>query len=155
MLRAAKISFAKAKSNIFLFAAINCISYILFMMIVKYTGLLHVTGLRTINYVILAFFSIWQVRRLVKRFNGYIPFLEALTITFITGTLSFFMFSIFIFGYSFFDPYLNSMFIMDVGNMGRLVPPLLVFFEGSGISIIIGLIVMEYAARFLKKEVHP
>lgn len=155
MLRAAKISFNKAKHNIQLFAVINCACYVAFVMVVKYGGLLHITGLRTVNYLMLAFVSIWQIRGLVKRFDGFIPFLEVLCITFSTGTLSFFLFSIFLFGYSFFDPYLNAEFIMDVGDMPRFVPSLLVFFEGSGISIIIGLIVMEYAAKFLKKEVHP
>jgi hypothetical protein len=155
MLHAAKISLSKAKKNIFLFAVLNCLCYIIFMMAVKYTGLLHITGLRTVNYVILLFMCIFQIRGLVKKFNGFIPFLEVMCISFFTGTASFFLFSIFLFFYSFSDPYLNSLFIMDMGDMPRLVPPLLAFFEGSGISIIIGLIVMEYAARFLKKEVHP
>src|SRR4051812_669803 len=120
MFKAAKITFAKARSNILLFAVLNCACYIVFMMIVKYTGLLHVTGLRTVNYVFLAILSIIQIRSLVKRFDGFIPFLEVLTITFVTGTFSFFLFSVFLFGYSFFDPYLNSLFIMDIEHMSRL-----------------------------------
>jgi|GEM_PF-961559 len=155
MLKAARISFNNARSSILFFGTLACCCYICFMMVVKYTGLLHVTGLRTVNYVMLPFLCIWQIRVLVKKFDGFIPFLEALCITFLTGTVSFFLFSIFLFAYSFFDPYLNSLFIMDAGDMPRIIPCLLVFFEGSGISIIIGLIIMEYSARFLKKEVHP
>lgn len=155
MLRAAKITSTRARNNILFFSVLNCLCYIAFMMVVKYTGLLHITGLRAVNYVILAILSLLQIRRLIRRFHGYIPFLEALTITFITGTLSFFLFSLFIFGYSFVDPYLNSLFIMDIGDMSRLIPPLLVFFEGSGISIIIGLITMEYAARSASKAARP
>ena len=88
----------------------------------------------------------------MKLFKGYIPFLQVLTITFFTGTVSFFLFSIFIFGYSFFDPYLNSLFIMDTEGMPRIAPPMLVFFEGSGVSIIVGLITMIYSEKFSDKE---
>lgn len=152
MLKAARITIFKARKTILLFSAFNLAFFIGFMMLVKYTGLLHVTGLRTVNYVFLTVFSLLHIKRLIKVFNAYIPFLEVMCITFLTGTISFFLFSIFIFFYSFVDPYLNSLFIMDTEGMSRLVPPLLVFFEGSGISIIVGLIAMIYSEKFSDKE---
>jgi hypothetical protein len=152
MLKAARITLFKVRKQILLFAVMDLLFYIGFMMLVKYTGLLNVTGLRTINYVFLTVTSLILIRRIMKSMNGYIPFLEVLSITFFTGTISFFLFSIFIFFYSFADPYLNSAFIMDTEGMSRLVPPLLVFFEGSGISIIIGLITMIYSEKFSDKE---
>jgi len=152
MLKAARITIFKARKTIISFALLNVAFFIAFMMLVKYTGLLHVTGLRTVNYLFLTVFSILHIRRLMKLFKGYIPFLQVLTITFFTGTVSFFLFSIFIFGYSFFDPYLNSLFIMDTEGMPRIAPPMLVFFEGSGVSIIVGLITMIYSEKFSDKE---
>jgi len=150
MLKATRTSFEKAKRNIILFAFINCTAYIVFMLVVKYTGLLHVSGMRTINYAILAIFSIFQIKSLAKQ-QLHFPFLEVFSVTIVTGTISFFLFSIFLFFYSFFDPYLNNLYIMDVEKTPRLAPPLLMFFEGSGISVIIGLIAMEYASWLREK----
>ncbi|MBL7933295.1 MAG: hypothetical protein JNL60_15420 [Bacteroidia bacterium] len=144
MLKTTRTSFQKAKRNIILFALINCACYVVFMLIVKYTNLLHVAGMRTINYAILAILSIVQVKSLAKQ-EIHFPFLEVFSVTIVTGTISFFLFSIFLFFYSFFDPYLNNLYIMDIEYTPRLAPPLLMFFEGSGISVIIGLITMEYA----------
>ncbi|PBQ34060.1 hypothetical protein CNR22_20515 [Sphingobacteriaceae bacterium] len=152
MLKAARITIFKARKTIVFFSALNFLFFIGFMMLVKYTGLLHITGLRTVNYVFLTVFSLLHINRLIKELKGYIPFLQVMSITFFTGTISFFLFSIFLFFYSFSDPYLNSMFIMDTEGMSRLVPPLLVFFEGSGISIIVGLITMIYSEKFSDKE---
>lgn len=152
MLKAARITIFKARKTIIFFALTNLAFYIAFMMLVKYTGLLHVTGLRTVNYLFLTITSLIHIKRLTKILNGYIPFLEVMSVTFFTGTISFCLFSIFIFFYSFTDPYLNSLFIMDTEGMSRLVPPLLVFFEGSGISIIVGLLTMIYSEKFSNKE---
>lgn len=152
MLKAARITIFKARKTILLFSAINLAFFIGFMMLVKYTGLLHVTGLRTVNYLFLTVFSLIHVKRLIKIYNGYIPFLQVIGLTFLTGTISFCLFSIFIFLYSFVDPYLNSLYIMDTEGMSSLVPPLLVFFEGSGVSIIVGLIAMIYSEKFSDKE---
>lgn len=153
MLKTAKITFARARKNILFFAFLNAFCFIAFMMFVKYFNLLHITGLRTVNYVFLTVFSFVQIKRLMKLGHGYLPFLETLCIPFITGTLSFFFFAVFLFFYSFIDPFLISLFVIDIDYLDRLVPSFLVFFEGSGISIIIGLIMMEYADLLAEKEV--
>src|SRR5688572_2994587 len=107
MLRTTRTSFEKAKRNIILFALITCACYVIFMLVVKYTGLLHISGLRMVNYAILGILSIFQVKSLARQ-ELHFPFLEVFSVTIVTGTISFFLFSIFLFFYSFFDPYLNN-----------------------------------------------
>lgn len=152
MLRTAKITFEKARRNILFFAFLNAFLFIVFMMCVKYFNMLHITGLRTVNYLILALLSFVQIKRLMKIGQGFPTFLEAMCVPFVTGTIAFFLFAIFLFIYSFIDPFFLSLFVIDVDYLDRLVPSFLVFFEGSGISIIVGLIMMEYADMLAEKQ---
>ena len=152
MLRTAKITFAKARKNILFFAFLNAFLFITFMMCVKYFNLLHITGLRTVNYLILTLLSFVQIKRLMKIGHGFPTFLEAMCVPFVTGTIAFFLFAVFLFIYSFIDPFFLSRVVIAVDYLDRLVPSFLVFFEGSGISIIVGLIMMEYADMLAEKQ---
>lgn len=152
MLKAAKISFKSARKSIFLFALVNCIIYITLALVFKYTNLLHVWGLRMSNYAVLIFVCILQVRHWTKARGGYVPFLEAFFTALFTGALASLMFGVFILIYSLFDPYLAGMYIADPGLQSLLIPPIILIFEGTGASIIVGLIVMLYASRFEEGE---
>src|SRR6185437_13115298 len=145
MLTEAKISFSKLKKNIFIFGIIDCVFFIILFFAFKYLNFKDITGLRVINYAALALISLYQIHKLIKQRNGYIPFLESFCLTFFTGSFSFLLFSAFIYIYSWCDPYLYELFIMDSTSQNKLVAAILVFFEGSGGSIIIALIAMFYA----------
>ena len=152
MLSEAKISFSKMKKNIFLFGIINCAIYIILFFAFKYLNFKDITGLRVINYVALTLVSLYQIHNLIKQRHGYMPFLDSFCLTFFTGTWSFMLFSAFIYIYSWCDPYLHELFIMDSSSQNKLVAAMLVFFEGSGGSIIIALIAMFYAGRYQDGE---
>lgn len=152
MLSKAKISFSKLKKNIFLFGIINCAIFIVLFLSFKYLNFRDITGLRLINYFALTIISLYQIHRLVKLKHGYIPFLNTFCLIFFTGTWAFMLFSAFIYVYSWLDPYLHELFIMDSNSQNKLVAAMLVFFEGSGGSIIIALIAMFYAGRYQDGE---
>lgn len=155
MLKAANISLERNKRSILVFGLINCAAYILLVLSFKYLGLLHVWGLRMCNYVVLTLVSIWQIRHWIKISGGYVPFLQAFFTALFTGACSFVFFGIFIFFYSFSDPYLAGLYIADPDTQTLLIPPMVLVLEGSGASIITGLIVMLYAGRFEDDEAAP
>jgi predicted membrane channel-forming protein YqfA (hemolysin III family) len=86
MLKDAHLSFLRMKKNIFLFGIINAAVFIGLFFAFKYLNLRNITGLRIINYVVLAIISIIQIHKLIKDNKGYIPFLQAYFISFFTGT---------------------------------------------------------------------
>jgi hypothetical protein len=104
-----------------------------------------------INYLVLGLFSIYQVRRLIHQMGYCIPFLQVFFLVFFTGALSFFMLGAFLFIYSFSDPMLNPFYATHYSGI-RLVPSLFIFFEGTGASVIIGLITSLYATQFESGE---
>jgi hypothetical protein len=106
-----------------------------------------------VNYVILCIISIYQVRHWIKTYKGCVPFLEAFIFVFITGSFSFVLFAAFLFIYSWFDPFLNELYVTHVLGQLRLVPSVIIFFEGGGGSVIIGLIAAIYASRYEDGEV--
>jgi hypothetical protein len=152
MLSKAKISFSKMKKNILIFGIINCAFYIILFFAFKYLNFKNITNLRVINYAALTLISLFQIHSLIKQKNGYIPFLESFLLIFCTGTWSFMLFSGFIYIYSWCDPYLHELFIMDSSAQNKLVAAMLVFFEGSGGSIIIALIAMFYSGMYQDGE---
>jgi len=152
MLKAAKISLPKMASNIVLFAGINFVVYVALFLSLKYMNVLNLSGFLMLNYVTLAFVSLYQIHALIKKNQAYIPFLESFVLIFLTGTLSFMFFSIYIFIYSWLDPLLYELFIMDSGDQNKLIAAMLIFFEGSGASIVIGLIAMFYSGRYQDDE---
>ncbi len=152
MLREAKISLTKMRNTIIFFGIINCCIYILLFLIFKYLNLLHISGLRMLNFFPLAFTSMYQVHYLVKKNKGYIPFLQAFTNTFFTGTVSFLLFSAFLFFYTFYDPYIQPLYFDMQENTNRIIPAFLLFAEGSGGSIIVAMVIMKYANRFTDGE---
>ena len=153
MLKAAKISATTMQRSIFTFAVINCAFYILFALSFKFLNMLHIWGLNMINFFALGVISIFQVHNWIRKTGGYVPFLQAFFTVLFTGSVSFILFAFFILIYSLSDPYFAKLFITHTENTGRLIAPIVVFFEGTGGSIIIGLIASFYAARYEDQEV--
>ena len=152
MLSQAKISFTKMKKNILMYGIINCALFIILFLSFKYLNFKDITGLRVINYLALTLVSLYQLHSLMKKRHGYIAFLDSFCLTFFTGTWAFMLFSAFIYIYSWCDPYLHELFIMDSTAQNKLVAAMLVFFEGSGGSIIIALIAMFYSGIYQDGE---
>ena len=100
-----------------------------------------------LNYVSLFFISLYQIDRWIKQIGTYIPSLQAFTAIFFTGSLSFLLFSGFIFIYSLFDPYLTESYFNTYGKLHSW-SALLIFFEGVAGSIIIALVAMMYSDRY-------
>jgi hypothetical protein len=153
MLKAAKMSVATMKKSIFSFAIINAVIFIIFALSFKYLNLLHVWGLSMINYLSLTLISLYQVNRWIKMGKGYVPFLQAFFTILFTGACSFIIFGAFVLIYTLFDPYLPKLFITHAESTGKLVAPILLFFEGTGGSVIVALIASFYAARYEDGEV--
>lgn len=151
MLHSEVLSVSRMKKEIVTFAILNCVLYIVFLLSFKYLNLLHVYGLRMINYLVFGVLSVIEIRRLVKLYGAPIPFLQSFFLILCTGALSFFLLGVFLLLYSFVDPMLNPFYATHYNGI-RLVPSVFIFFEGTGASIIIGLISMLYASQFESGE---
>jgi hypothetical protein len=135
------------KQNIAVFALANFAVYLLLFFIFRAAGLLHVSGLRMVNYIPLTLLCCYQVKRMAVKTNEYMPFLQAFLLAIITGTISFIFFAVFIFIFSKLDPYFASLYFDDPNGTLRLTPFIVLFFEGSAGSIIVGMIVAMYSDK--------
>jgi hypothetical protein len=134
--------------SVLIHGGICCVLYIVFMLIMRAAGLIHVTELRFVNYVILCLVCLFEIRTIIKRRETYVPFLQVFSTAFFTGLWSFFLFSIFLFVYAKFDTELNYLFRNQDVPVFKNFPSIFVFFEGSAISIITAFINMQYFRRF-------
>jgi hypothetical protein len=147
MLKAAKVSFSKMKKNIFVFGVMNCVVYIILFMSFSYFNLLHLFGLRMLNYVTLFLLSLYQIQGWIKQTGGYIPSLEAFGAIFFTGALSCLLFGGCIFIYSLVNPYVTELYFNTYGKLNSMSSAV-IFFEGIAGSIIVALIAMMYSDRY-------
>jgi hypothetical protein len=154
-MKAANIPFSKIKKSILVYSVIACLCFIVFVLLLRFFNLLHVWGLRMANYAIFCVISMYQVRHWIKQYKGYVRFLKVFAVSLTTGAAAFTMFAVFLFIYSWFDPYLNEMYVTHSIGQQRLIPSVIVFFEGTGGSIIIALIAAIYASRYEDGEVSP
>ena len=152
-MKPANIPYSKIKKSILVYSIINCLCYIIFLMLFKFFSLLHIWGLRMINYAILGVISLYQVKHWIKEYKGYVRFLKVFATVLVTGVFSFALFAAFIFVYSWFDPYLNELYVTHSVGQIRLIPSVVIFFEGTGGSIVVALIAMIYASRYEDGEV--
>jgi|1185.fasta_scaffold479638_1 hypothetical protein len=144
---------AAIKKNILIYGALNTGLYIILFLAFRMLGLLHFVGLRMINYVVLCLVSFYQIKKFTQENGGYLPFLISAVITLCTGTFSFFLFALFIYIFSFIDPYLSSVYFdISSSHQKELTPFILILFEGTGACIIIALIIMIYAEKLKEKK---
>lgn len=148
MAKVLNISNSKTMLSIVTFGALNAAIFISLVLAYKYLGLLHFWGLRVTNYVVFIVSSLVQLRRLIARDQAVIPFLGSFILVLFTGVVAFALYAVFIFIYSFADPDLAEMFITGADQAGHLTPAVIVFFEGSGASIVVALVGMVYTSRF-------
>lgn len=145
----------KVIRSVLVHGGISCVFYIIFMLVMKLVGLLEVTELRMVNYVILCLVCMYEIRKWVKEREVYVPFLQVFGTAFFTGLWSFFLFSIFLFVYAKFDPQLTELFAHQPMVVFSNFPSIMIFFEGSAVSIIVALINLQYFRRFEEGEKSP
>ncbi len=155
MLQAAKLSLTKMSSSIAAYAMISCILYIAFLLLMKYFGLERLTELRMFNYVLLCVACIIQIKRWVRKTGTYVPFLQVFFTAFFTGVLSFLLFGIFLEIFIQFDYTLKDLFLQNVPTQFQFLPSIVVFFEGTAVSIIVALINLQYFRRYEEHDVVP
>ncbi|MGZ3900581.1 MAG: hypothetical protein ACXVP4_10545, partial [Bacteroidia bacterium] len=145
----------KVTKSVLIYGGISCVFYIIFMLIMKLAGFLEVTELRMVNYVILCLVCLYEIRKWVKNRETYVPFLQVFGTAFFTGLWSFFLFSVFLFIYSKFDSQLSALFAQQRMVVFNNMPSIMIFFEGSAVSIIVALINLQYFRRFEEGEASP
>jgi len=150
-----ELPLSKVTKSVLTYGSISCVFYILFMLIMKVAGFLEVTELRMVNYVILCLVCLYEIRKWVKNRETYVPFLQVFGTAFFTGLWSFFLFSVFLFVYSKFDAQLSALFAQQHVALFHNVPSILIFFEGSAVSIIVALINLQYFRRYEEGEESP
>jgi hypothetical protein len=155
MLEPARIPTVKVRNSILMWAVICAVFYIVFLMIMKFTGLLQVTGLRAINYVALFVVTFMGIKRWVSQTEHFVPFLTVFVSTLFTGVASFALFCIFLVFYAESDPLLNDLFHQHAPDTLKSIPSALILFEGTAVSIVVAFINMQYFRRYEEGEVSP
>ena len=148
----AKVSTIQLRNIIFKFGFISCSFYIIFLLLMKMFGLMHVTELRAVNYLILGAVGFYEIGQVVKKEHAYVSFLTVLSVVFFTGLFSFFLFSIFTFVYSKFDSEMAELLLKSTQNFITSMPSIVIMFEGSAASIIVAFICMQYFRKFEEGE---
>jgi hypothetical protein len=149
----AKIPSITIRNRILLFGAINCLIYISVLMFFRFMGLLNLPGLRMLNYFLLSITSILEIHRWTKHLGRYIPSLQSFALIFFTGAVSFALFAVFMFIYSFYDPYLMQSYFDLSENLNPMYS-MIIFLEGLAGSILVSLISMMYSDRYRNGEAH-
>jgi hypothetical protein len=153
MLEAARIPLPKVRKSILLWAAVCCLFYMGFMLLMRALNLLEVTGLRAVNYLVLFIVCFMGIKKWVTTSEHYVPFLTVFLTTFLTGIFSFVFFCLFLILYAQFDPSLTDLFNRHAPDTLRAIPSVIILFEGSAISIVIAFITMQYFRRYEEGEV--
>jgi len=153
MLEPARIPTVKVRNSILIWAVILCAFYIVFLMLMKYTGLLQITGLRAVNYVALFIVTFMGIKRWIAQTEHFVPFLTVFACTLFTGVASFALFCIFLIFYAESDPLLNDLFHQHAPDTLKSVPSALLLFEGTAVSIVVAFINMQYFRRYEEGEV--
>ena len=155
MLEPAKIPLPKVRKSILIWGLLCCLGYVVLLLIMKVAGLMHITGLRTLNYAVLFIVCFVGIKRWVTQTEHYVPFLTVFLTSFLTGVFSFVVFCVFLMFYTAYDTELMDLFRTHAPAGFRSVPSAVVLFEGSAVSIIVAFINMQYFRRYEEGEVSP
>jgi hypothetical protein len=147
-----EVSLSRMRTSVLVYGTVCCALYIVFLLLMKMAGLMHVTELRMVNYVILCLVGFYQIRKMVKQSHSYVPFLGVFATVLFTGLWSFFLFSVFLYAYTRFDIALSELFVKSTHGYFPQMPSVIIFFEGTAASIIVGFINMQYFRRFEEGE---
>jgi hypothetical protein len=150
------ISTAQFQKNVFLFGGLNCIAYVIAILLLRFLHLKNMSGLIVpLNVVILCLISFYQIKRLVRKSGVPLKFLRAFSLVFFTGVWSFVFFGAFILLYSSLDPGVIPLFKANMDDKSIFTPAIVIVTEGIGGSIIVALIGMMYSDRYADHEAQP
>jgi hypothetical protein len=155
MLEPAKIPVTTVRNSVIKFAAICCAFYIVFLLLMQALDLVHITGLRVVNYLFLFMVCFIGIRRWVFRSEHFVPFLTVFATSLLTGVLSFVFFCIFLLIYSGFNSEMTELFNRHAPTALRSIPSVIILFEGAAVSIIVAFINMQYFRRYEEGEASP
>jgi hypothetical protein len=154
-LKPASISLTRMRNSVLVYGTICSAIYIAFLLVMKLFGLMHITELRFVNYVILCMVGLYQIKQWIKQTGAYVPFLQVLATVFFTGVWSFILFSVFLFAYTRYDAELADLFVQRTRGVFPVVPSIVILFEGAASSIIVAFINMQYFRRYEEGEKSP
>jgi len=153
--KSANISLSQMRNSILIYGTVCCIIYIAFLLLMKLFGLMRVTELRFVNYLILCLVCLYQIKHWIKQTGAFVPFLQVLGTVLFTGIWSFILFSVFLFVYTKYDQELSELFVRKTMGTFPAVPSIVILFEGAGASIIVAFINMQYFRRYEEGEKKP
>jgi hypothetical protein len=137
------------------YASIATLAYIVYFLLMKIAGLADIPELRFVNYFIYFFVTYYALYDFIKVKKHGMEYLEGMAFTFQLGFVSFLLFGFFVLIYSLFSPF----FIEIVGRemqtesmLGIWGPTFIVCAEGSGISAVVSLCMMQYYQAFSSRR---
>ncbi|MEP7168111.1 MAG: hypothetical protein ABI855_01950 [Bacteroidota bacterium] len=135
-------------NNIILKYAFFAVSlYIIYFFLMKFIGLIYLTELRFLNYGLYFIAGYYALKTASTQKDNKFTYLQGLGIAFIVGALSFVLFALFAFVYSFFNSFFVDTILLQypsANSMGRFVVPFLIAAEGIGFSVIFSLCLMQF-----------
>jgi hypothetical protein len=149
------ISLSKMRNAALLYGTICCGLYISFLFLMKMMGLIMVTELRFVNYLILCLVGMYQISHWIKQTGAPVPFLQVLISVLCTGVWSFMLFSLFLYIYNRYDLEFAELFVKETRGVFPAMPSIVILFEGSAMSIIAAFINMQYFRRYEEGEKAP
>lgn len=152
-----EISASQIKKSVFLTGIGSAVFFIVFFIAMQLLNLIHVTELRLVNYVVLFLAGFYQLKRLFDNGKTRVSYLQGFGTVFFTGIFSYLIFALFLYFYVRLDHQLEMLFWENIPIdpiYSLPLPFITIFFEGSAISIIVALILMQYYRKYEEGEDH-
>jgi len=116
--------------------------YSAFFLLMLLAGFAQVTELRFVNYIIMCIISFYSLKQATKLIERRPKFLMEMAIVFLTCSISFVLFAVFLFVFSVFNSFIVDMFTqLYPGSLsfGRFSAPVFIASEGIGLSSVVAL----------------
>jgi hypothetical protein len=137
------------------YASIATFAYIVYFLLMKIAGLADIPELRFVNYFIYFFVTYYALYDFIKVKKYGMEYLEGMAFTFLLGSVSFLLFGFFVLIYSLFSPFFMEVVgreMQSAQNLGIWGSTFIVCAEGSGISAVVSLCMMQYYQAFSSKR---
>lgn len=147
---------SKIKSSVFLYGTVLAVVFTMYFIFMGAAGLVHITELRLLNYVILFFVCFYQLKKLFNNGKNNVSYLQGFGTVFFTGIWSYLLFAVFLYFYvEMMDDRLQELFWESIPIEFSYFLPwpyITIFFEGSAVSIIMALMLMQYYRKYEEGE---
>ena len=141
-----KLSSAVIKKTILQFAIFSTLSYIGFFIVIRLTGLSY-SEWGYCNFAIYCITAWYGLKAADKKSGNDFGYFQGVLITYMVGVLSFILFGLLIFIYSFFDSFFNTMvfhMFPSANAMGRFAAPFMFATEGIVFCSILSLLLIQF-----------